>query len=91
MAARWLAASPDVLILEDPTRGIDVGTKAEIYALMAQLAEEGRAILLVSSDLEEVLGMSDRMAVMHKGRLVGNWDRESASEEELMSAATGGD
>jgi D-xylose transport system ATP-binding protein len=91
MAARWLAASPDVLILEDPTRGIDVGTKAEIYALMAQLAEEGRAILLVSSDLEEVLGISDRMAVMHKGRLLGNWERGSASEEELMSAATGGD
>lgn len=91
IAARWLAATPDVLILEDPTRGIDVGTKAEIYSLMAQLAQEGRAIILVSSDLEEVLGMSDRVVVMHKGQLVGSWDREKATEEDLMSAATGGD
>ena len=91
VAARWLAATPGILILEDPTKGIDVGTKVEIYALMAQLAQEGRAILLVSSDLEEVLGMSDRIVVMHKGQLVGNWARRAATEEDLMSAATGGD
>ena len=79
-----------MLILDEPTRGIDVGAKSEIYALMDQLAGEGVAILMISSDLEEILGMSDRVLVLHQGRLAGELPRQQLSEEAIMHLATGG-
>lgn len=88
--ARWLSLNPQVLILDEPTRGIDVGTKAEIHALMNQLVEKGVAILMVSSDLPEVLGISDRILVMREGRLVGEFSRAQATQDDIMRAATGG-
>ena len=87
---KWLAREPRVLILDEPTRGVDVGAKAEIYALMDQLAGAGVAILMISSDLEEVLGMSDRVLVLHEGRLAGELARAELSEEAVMHLATGG-
>jgi ribose transport system ATP-binding protein len=88
--AKWLARNPKLLILDEPTRGVDVGAKGEIYALMDQLAGQGVAILMISSDLEEVLGMSDRVLVMHEGRLAGELPRAGLSEEAVMRLATGG-
>ena len=87
---KWLARGPKVLILDEPTRGVDVGSKAEIYALMDQLAGAGVAILMISSDLEEVLGMSDRVLVLHEGRLAGELGRAGLSEAAVMHLATGG-
>jgi ribose transport system ATP-binding protein len=87
---KWLARGPKVLILDEPTRGVDVGSKAEIYALMDQLAGAGVAILMISSDLEEVLGMSDRVLVLHEGHLAGELPRAGLSEEAVMHLATGG-
>ncbi len=81
---------PKVLILDEPTRGIDVGAKAEIYRHMAALADQGIAILMVSSDMEEVLGMSDRVAVMCARRLVGIVPRRSATQESVAAMMTGG-
>jgi ABC-type sugar transport system ATPase subunit len=91
VAAKWLAAGPDIIILEQPTHGIDVGAKVEIYGLMNELAHEGRAILFVSSELPEVVAMSDRIHVLYKGRLAGTWERGEANEGDLTHAATGGD
>jgi ribose transport system ATP-binding protein len=87
---KWLARGPGVFILDEPTRGVDVGAKAEIYGLMDQLAGDGVAILMISSDLEEVLGMSDRVLVLHAGRLAGELRRAELSEEAVMHLATGG-
>jgi ribose transport system ATP-binding protein len=87
---KWLARRPRMLILDEPTRGIDVGAKSEIYALMDRLAGEGMAILMISSDLEEVLNMSDRVLVMHQGRLAGELSRAALSEQAVMHLATGG-
>ncbi|HYF91595.1 MAG TPA: sugar ABC transporter ATP-binding protein [Symbiobacteriaceae bacterium] len=87
--ARWLSTNPRVLILDEPTRGIDVGAKAEIYKLMGRLVQEGMGIILVSSELPEVLGLSDRILVMHKGRLTGEFRRHEADQEQIMRAATG--
>jgi rhamnose transport system ATP-binding protein len=86
--AKWLGTKPRVLILDEPTRGIDVGTKAAVHRLMSQLAAEGMAILMISSELPEVLGMSDRILVMREGRLTGQFSRGEATQERLMSAAT---
>lgn len=86
---KWLAMKPAVLLLDEPTRGIDVGAKREIYALMEELAEAGVAILFVSSEMEEVLGMADRALVMHEGRITGELSRENLSEEAIMQLATG--
>jgi ribose transport system ATP-binding protein len=86
---KWLALKPRVLLLDEPTRGIDVGAKREMYRLMEQLAANGVAILFVSSELEEVLGMADRALVMHEGRLVGELARDQLSEEAVMQLATG--
>jgi ribose transport system ATP-binding protein len=86
---KWLALTPRVLLLDEPTRGIDVGAKEEIYQLMEKLAEDGVAILFVSSEMEEVLGMSDRTLVMHEGRLTGELQRHELSEEAIMQLATG--
>jgi ribose transport system ATP-binding protein len=88
--SKWLARRPHVLILDEPTRGIDVGAKSEIYALIDQLAGQGVAILMISSDLEEILGVSDRVLVMHEGRLAGTLSRGRLSEEAIMHLATGG-
>jgi len=86
---KWLALKPRVLLLDEPTRGIDVGAKREMYRLMEQLAADGVAILFVSSELEEVLGMADRALVMHEGRLAGELNRNQLSEEAIMQLATG--
>jgi ribose transport system ATP-binding protein len=86
---KWLALRPRVLLLDEPTRGIDVGAKSEIYGLMEELARAGVAILFVSSDMEEILGMSDRALVMHEGRLAGVLARAELSEEAVMHLATG--
>jgi ribose transport system ATP-binding protein len=88
--AKWLCRTPRVLILDEPTRGIDVGAKSEIYTLMDKLARDGMAILMISSDLEEILGMSDRVLVMHEGRLAGELPRAELREEAIMRLATGG-
>jgi rhamnose transport system ATP-binding protein len=87
--ARWLAAKPVVLILDEPTQGVDVGAKAEIHRLMGDLAAQGIAILMISSELPEVLGMSDRVAVMHGGTIVGTIDRAEATAESVLALALG--
>ncbi|WP_433049035.1 sugar ABC transporter ATP-binding protein [Dactylosporangium sp. CS-033363] len=87
--AKWLATEPRVLIVDEPTRGIDVGTKAEVHRLLSRLAGEGVAVLMVSSELPEVLGMADRVLVMHEGRLAADIPRTRADEESVMLAATG--
>jgi len=86
---KWLAMNPRLLLLDEPTRGIDVGSKQEIYILMEQLAASGVAILFVSSEMEEVLGMADRALVMHEGTITGELSHEQLSEETIMQLATG--
>jgi rhamnose transport system ATP-binding protein len=86
--AKWLGTEPSVLILDEPTRGIDVGTKAAVHGLMSGLAAQGMAILMISSELPEILGMSDRILVMREGRLTGQFTRAEATQEKLMAAAT---
>jgi ribose transport system ATP-binding protein len=88
--AKWLAAPPKVLLLDEPTRGVDVGGKAEIYTIINQLASQGVAIVMVSSELPEVLAMSDRILVMHQGKQNGIFEAASATQEIIMTAATGG-
>jgi len=87
--AKWLATAPRVLVVDEPTRGIDVGTKAEVHRLLSELAADGVAVLMVSSELPEVLGMADRVLVMREGRLVADIPRATADEESVMVAATG--
>lgn len=87
--AKWLATEPTVLIVDEPTRGIDVGTKAEVHRLLSELAAQDLAVLMISSDLPEVLGMADRVLVMHEGRLAAEIARADATEESVMAAATG--
>ncbi len=82
--SKWIMAQPDVLILDEPTRGIDVGAKYEIYTIINQLAAEGKSIIIISSELPEVLGMSDRIYVMNAGRIVGELDKDCASQENIM-------
>jgi len=89
--AKWLSLNPKVLILDEPTRGIDVGAKAEIHALMSQLAKQGVGILMISSELPEIMGISDRILVMHEGQLVGEFQRGEASQDEIMLYAAGGE
>lgn len=86
---KWLALRPKVLLLDEPTRGIDVGAKQEIYELMDELAAQGMAILFVSSEMEEIIGMSDRSIVMHEGRIAGELQRDELTEESVMQLATG--
>jgi len=85
--ARWLATDPSVLILDEPTQGVDVGAKGEIHAIMQTLAEQGVAILMISSELPEVLGMSDRIAVMHRGTIAGVLTRADATQEKILAMA----
>ncbi len=87
--AKWLSLGPKVMIFDEPTRGIDIGARAEIYRLMRELAERGVAIIMISSDMEEVLGVSDRIAVMHEGDIAGFLAREQFSEEAIMRLAVG--
>lgn len=87
--AKWVAADSDVLIFDEPTRGIDVGAKAEIYNLIGELVERGVAVLLISSEMPELLGLADRIAVMHEGRLQGILDRSEATQESIMALALG--
>lgn len=85
LLAKWMFADPDILILDEPTRGIDVGAKYEIYSIMNQLVSEGKSIIMISSELPEVLGMSDRVYVMNEGRMVGEFPIEEATSEVIMS------
>jgi ribose transport system ATP-binding protein len=87
--AKWLAMQPRALIFDEPTRGIDVGAKGEIYALMRELADNGVAILMISSDMEEVIGVSDRIVVMHEGAISGHLEREHFSEQSILRLAVG--
>ena len=87
--AKWLASKPSVLILDEPTRGIDIGAKVEVHRIISDLAAQGLAILLISSDLPEVLAMSDRILVLHEGRITAEIPRDRATEEAVMYAATG--
>jgi rhamnose transport system ATP-binding protein len=86
---KWLATGPGILIIDEPTRGIDVGTKSEVHRLISELAGTGLAVLMISSELPEILGMSDRVLVMHEGRITAELSRSEATEESVMTAATG--
>ena len=86
--AKWLSTGPRILVLDEPTRGIDIGTKAAVHSLMSELASQGIAILMISSELPEVLGMSDRILVMHEGKQTALFDRSEATQEKIMTAAT---
>jgi rhamnose transport system ATP-binding protein len=88
--AKWLATDPDLLIVDEPTRGIDVATKAEVHRLVNQAASEGKAVLMISSELPEVLGMADRIIVMREGRQVAEFSRKEATQEKIIAAATTG-
>jgi len=87
--AKWLVRTARTILFDEPTRGIDVGAKKEIYALMDELARSGLGLLMISSDLEEILGVSDRVLVMHEGRLAGDVRRNELSEVAVMNLATG--
>ena len=87
--AKWLLTHPKVLILDEPTRGIDVGAKVEVYEIMNALVDQGVCVVMISSELPEVLGMSDRILVLHEGRLTGQFSRDEATEEKVMVSATG--
>ncbi len=86
---KWLCLNPKLLLLDEPTRGIDVGAKEEIYKLMDELAGRGVAILFASSEMEEIIGLSDRALVMHEGRIAGELGRAELTEEAVMRLATG--
>jgi inositol transport system ATP-binding protein len=89
LISRWLLTEPDLLILDEPTRGIDVGAKSEIYRLMTEFVRSGKAIIMISSELPEVLGMSDRILVMHEGDKIGELSRAEATQEKILQMATG--
>ena len=88
--AKWLMGEPDVFIMDEPTRGIDVGAKAEIYKIMDNLANKGKSIIMISSEMPELLGMSDRVIVMHEGKITGRFSRQECDQEILMSCSVGG-
>ena len=87
--AKWLATNPRVLILDEPTRGVDIGAKVEVHRIISDLAASGLGIILISSELPEVLAMSDRIIVLHEGRMSAEIPRSDATEERVMYAATG--
>ncbi|WP_314590376.1 sugar ABC transporter ATP-binding protein [Paenibacillus terrigena] len=87
LLARWLLTEPEILLLDEPTRGIDVGAKYEIYSIIVELAKQGKSIIMISSEMPELIGMSDRIIVMSEGKLTGTVDREQATEEEIMRLA----
>ena len=86
--AKWLSTEPKVLIMDEPTRGIDVGAKAEVHALMSRLAQQGIAIIMISSEMPEIVGMSDRVIVMCQGRVTGEFKRSDLDQEHIMTCAT---
>ena len=88
LVGRWLLTDPDILIVDEPTRGIDVGAKSEIHTLISELAAQGKAIIVVSSELPEVMGVADRIVVMHEGVVSGVLDRSEFSQELIMKYAT---
>ncbi|MEA4825081.1 MAG: sugar ABC transporter ATP-binding protein, partial [Clostridium sp.] len=88
--AKWLMLSPKVLIIDEPTKGIDVGAKKEIYEVLNELKSMGKAIIMISSDMAEILGVSDRVIVMHEGKITGELSREEATQESIMKCAIGG-
>ena len=88
--AKWLSMKPRVMIFDEPTRGVDVGAKKEIYEMLRGLADAGVAVLMISSDMEEVVGVSDRIAVMHEGAIGGFLDRREFSEHNVLRLAVGG-
>ena len=88
--AKWIYTEPRILILDEPTRGVDIGAKKEIYSIINQLAEKGVAIIMVSSELPEVLGMSDRIMVVREGMVRGIIGQDEADQEKIMTLATGG-
>jgi rhamnose transport system ATP-binding protein len=87
--ARWLAIEPAVMILDEPTQGVDIGSKSEIHEMMVDLAAQGLAIVMISSELPEILGMSDRIAVMHGGAIAGTLSRAEATQESILALALG--
>jgi putative multiple sugar transport system ATP-binding protein len=89
--SKWLFANPELLILDEPTRGIDVGAKYEIYTIIARLAAEGKAVIVISSEMPELLGISDRIYVMNEGRIVGEMAASDASQEKIMRAIVRGE
>ena len=89
MLGKWLARQPSLLIIDEPTRGIDVGTKAEVHRILDELAAGGVAVLMISSELPEVLGVADRILVLHEGRLAAEFARADATDDKIMRAATG--
>ena len=89
--AKWIYTNPKVLILDEPTRGVDIGAKKEIYNIINELAAKGVAIIMVSSELPEVLGMSDRVMVVREGEVRGILNKEEANQESIMTLATGGE
>ena len=88
LIARWLLTEPEILILDEPTRGIDVGAKFEIYTIITELAKQGKSIIMISSEMPELLGMSDRIMVMCEGKLSGIIEGKEATQEEIMRLAT---
>ena len=88
LISRWLANDPDVFILDEPTRGIDVGAKYEIYCIIEELARQGKSIIMISSEMGELIGMSDRIMVMCDGRVTGFIDGDKANQENIMELAT---
>ena len=86
---KWLATRPKVIILDEPTKGIDIGSKSAVHAFMSELAGQGLAVLMISSELPEILGMADRVLVMKEGRMAGLYDRAGLTAETLVQAATG--
>jgi len=89
LVSRWLLTLPDILMIDEPTRGIDVGAKSEIHRIISGLAQQGKAIVMVSSEMPEILGMSDRIVVMHEGRVSGELSRAEATQDKIMELATG--
>ena len=85
LLAKWMFAEPDIMILDEPTRGIDVGAKYEIYCIINDLVAQGKSVVMISSELPEVLGMSDRIYVMNEGRIVGEFQQKDASQESIMA------
>jgi ABC-type sugar transport system ATPase subunit len=89
MLSLWLALKPEILMVDEPTRGIDVGAKVEIHELLRRLADDGMAVMLISSELPEILAMSDRVAVMREGFITGLFPRQEATQERVMALASG--
>ena len=85
LLAKWMFAEPDIMLLDEPTRGIDVGAKYEIYCIINELAAAGKSVVMISSELPEVLGLSDRIYIMNEGKMVGEMKAEEATQESIMS------